>query len=376
LVTVEQANAHFGGSMKMATVFLTRDCNMACPYCYAREADSWPGGPGDGEWHKEWSLKRDSDARGRLWDSLAGAGYKIAIGGGEPLMHPELMAKVAGEAISRGMAVSLLTNGSLLDHRMLWTIKQTGIRWVQVSADTVEDFRRIAPHLERGSALGLQMAVGTVFLPQRLPGVKEMYRILSRSGAVGWRILRYTPLSRHGPAAPAPTNIQWIGSLCALEAELLPEQDGVQVRYEPSIVPLEWMQATPPDRRPDICGGRQARRLFLYPDGEIYACGLPRRSGIKLGNWKTNPQDIETRLNHVPVDSSPIPAYPMAYCREICKGGCLQMRTGSSCDSRCEPENRLVPVCCFEKLILINGKHLQGPVLTPSQLYRGVAATK
>lgn len=95
---------------RVLQVHPTRTCNLRCEHCY-----SWSG----------------PEERGGLSASLlsaaitdaAHAGYDVlSISGGEPLLYPSL-AEIAGTAHAAGMAVTLTTNGLLLDERRL-----TGLR--------------------------------------------------------------------------------------------------------------------------------------------------------------------------------------------------------------------------------------------------------
>jgi pyruvate-formate lyase-activating enzyme len=355
--------SHHGGSTRLATIFLTSDCNLNCLYCYARENEFQPG--------EVW----DVTLARPLLDHLAQRGYRISIGGGEPLTHPDLMLAIAREAAHRQMGVSLLTNGYLLDRALLRALYRAGVNWVQISADSAVEAEQFAGLLAAGERLGLQMAVGTVLLPERSPEIKYMYDIIASGHAAGWRILRYTPLTQAPRMSQAPTNSEWIEALFALEESLRPLDDPVQIRYEPSVVPLDWLRTRPAEQRLDICGGRRARRLFLYPNGDAFACGLPRRKGIALGNFKSDWETFERLLDHIPVREYQHPEIETkldAYCSTVCLGGCVQMRGNQPCDPRCEWEKGLVPICCFEKLLLAPGRHAQGPVTYPSLLYEDV----
>lgn len=355
--------SHHGGSMGLATIFLTSDCNLHCPYCYALEETF----QADQVW--------DVPMARLLLDYLAQRGYRISIGGGEPLTHPDLMLAIAREAACREMGVSLLTNGYLLDQSLLRALQKAGVNWVQISADTTAEVEHFAPLLAAGEALGLHMAIGTVLLPTRISQIRDMYEIIASNHATGWRILRYTPLNKGSLVNQAPTNNEWIETLLAMEDSLKPLNAPLQIRYEPSIVPLDWLRNGSLDEKLDVCGGRLARRLFLYPNGDVFACGLPRRKGIALGNFKTDWETFERLLDHVPVREYQPPEIGNkldSYCSQICRGGCTQMRGDQPCDLRCEWEKGLVPVCCFEKLLLAPGRHSQGSIIYPSTLYEGV----
>lgn len=360
----ETKASHHGGSARLATVFLTSDCNLNCSYCYARENIFGP--------EEVWDRSNLSG----LMDILAERGYRVSIGGGEPLTHPGLVMMAAQAAADRKIPLSLLTNGWLLNEDILKDCLKNGIRWIQISADDPADVERIAPAIVSGKRLGIRMAVGTVLMPNRTADIRQMHDMIAKAGATGWRILRFTPLQETGDGTGF-TNEEWIRLLLVLEKSISPLDSPLQIRYEPSVVPLSWFMSQQPEDRLDICGGRKGRRLFLYPDGEVFACGLPRRKGRNVGNLKTGRDELILWLDRLPerqelpgLSRYPGGGIPDIYCRNDCRGGCLQMGTKNSCDFRCDPDKGLVPLCCFEKLLLTPGAHAPGRVIPPSAVYR------
>jgi organic radical activating enzyme len=78
-------------------LLITSRCNMNCPKCYYR---------GEGEVSVEKATQ--------LFDEWASHGVvSVAIGGGEPLLHPEI-ERMTFEAKKRGFYVAVTTNGTVL----------------------------------------------------------------------------------------------------------------------------------------------------------------------------------------------------------------------------------------------------------------------
>lgn len=348
------ANSHHGGSSRLATIYLTADCNLNCPYCYAIQDKEIH--------HAAWDLPGLNAAM----DQLSANGYRVSIGGGEPLTKPDQVLALIRMARERQMGISLLSNGYLLTGTLLEELREAGLNWLQISIDDAPNARHFSSILKQGAALGIQMAVGTVLMPKSVPQLPEMLSIFEDCQVTGWRLLRYTPLNRGGLSSKAPDNQTWIEMLLQVEEIVRAGQTQIQIRYEPSVVPLPWLQTTPQPL--DVCGGRKGRRLFLFPNDEVYACGLPRRQGIALGNVASITEAIANLADHsaAAFDEESF----NLYCREICQGGCMQMRNGRQCDPRCEMERQLVPVCCFEKLLLSEGRHASGSIVYPSDLFR------
>jgi radical SAM protein with 4Fe4S-binding SPASM domain len=85
------------GSPTLVDLQLTLKCNMGCPHCYASS------GPAGEDMPFEGALA--------LLDDLAEAGVcQLALGGGEPLLHPRFI-EILYHASSRGLVPNLTTTG-------------------------------------------------------------------------------------------------------------------------------------------------------------------------------------------------------------------------------------------------------------------------
>jgi organic radical activating enzyme len=95
-------------------LLITSRCNLNCPKCYYR---------GEGELSLETAT--------RLFGEWASHGVvSVAIGGGEPLLHPEI-ERMTFEAKKRGFYVAVTTNGTVL--------KRIHADRVHVSFDSIHD---------------------------------------------------------------------------------------------------------------------------------------------------------------------------------------------------------------------------------------------
>src|SRR6202045_2124064 len=97
-----------------------RRCNLACTYCNEFDDFSKP-------------VPLD-EMKNRL-DILAGMGTSvITISGGEPLMHPEI-DQIIRHIRSHGMIAGMITNGFLLDRKMIERLNAAGLEHLQISID-------------------------------------------------------------------------------------------------------------------------------------------------------------------------------------------------------------------------------------------------
>jgi len=104
---------------------LSRRCNLRCMHCYQNA--SQPSSD-------ELTLEQQLD----IVDQMARAGVSmVVLSGGEPLMNPDL-----GRLIERiracGMAISIDSNGVLIDRATVERLKQSGVTSVELSVDSVD----------------------------------------------------------------------------------------------------------------------------------------------------------------------------------------------------------------------------------------------
>ena len=115
------ANVLFFKSPLEAQLIVTRRCNLSCGYCSEFDHSS-PPVPLE-------TLKERIDALHRL------GVINIALLGGEPLMHPNLVEIV--EYASRSSQVSITTNGFLLKPDLIERLNQVGLSNLQISIDAL-----------------------------------------------------------------------------------------------------------------------------------------------------------------------------------------------------------------------------------------------
>jgi radical SAM protein with 4Fe4S-binding SPASM domain len=100
----------------------THNCNLSCKHCYSSSGTIQ---------EDELTTKQALE----VVDQLADAGLTaIAFSGGEPLSRKDFF-EVANHAVTRGLYVSVATNGTLLTNENVKRLKQTGIHYVEISID-------------------------------------------------------------------------------------------------------------------------------------------------------------------------------------------------------------------------------------------------
>jgi len=160
LVIVARSLARFGPTVPqkfVAPLFavwnFTNRCNLACKHCYQDSERSAAAG--------ELSLAEKLD----LVDQM-GAAYMpmLAISGGEPTISGDLLP-VLRRASSHHMHLTLATNGTMLTPKLTGELAAAGLRYVEISLDSVDPARHDAfrgrPGLWKRSVQGARTVTNT-----------------------------------------------------------------------------------------------------------------------------------------------------------------------------------------------------------------------
>lgn len=104
---------------------ITRRCNLRCVHCYSdSDAREYPG-------ELNW------DQCKAVMDDLAAFGVPaVLLSGGEPLIHPRFY-DIAGYARSKGLRLTLSTNGTLIDREAAQKLKDLTFSYVGISLDGI-----------------------------------------------------------------------------------------------------------------------------------------------------------------------------------------------------------------------------------------------
>lgn len=106
----------------LAQIVPMRRCNLACAYCNEYDKTSNPV---------------PIEEVYRWLDKLAALGTGIVtVSGGEPMLHPEINAIIAGIR-ARGMIAGLITNGYFLQKERILGLNQAGLEYLQISIDNI-----------------------------------------------------------------------------------------------------------------------------------------------------------------------------------------------------------------------------------------------
>jgi len=106
----------------LAQIVPIRRCNLACAYCNEHDRSTGP--------------VPTAEMLDRI-DRLATLGASaIALSGGEPLLHPDVL-EIIRRVRKRGCLAQLLTNGYLLTPELIKKLNQAGLDFLQLSIDNL-----------------------------------------------------------------------------------------------------------------------------------------------------------------------------------------------------------------------------------------------
>ncbi len=199
---------------------ITRRCNLRCIHCENRSGPRSAGELADGRLLE-------------VAEELAALGCREAVvTGGEPLLRPAWKS-VCRALSQRGIKVSLVTNGTLLDQPTLDAARSVGVGVVGISIDGLESTHdRIRPRETRGrspwaetvSALErCSKALPVVAMTQvnrlNLDELPNLGRLLAQLGVPRWQVQLAIPMGRvrdlPGPFAIEPEHLDQLVAFLA-----------------------------------------------------------------------------------------------------------------------------------------------------------------
>src|SRR3989440_5141880 len=171
------------------SLYVTDRCNLDCAYC--TEYDNSRPHPSLDDL-KKWIRKiRELGT------------MRIALVGGEPLVHPNIVELVR-YCRELGFATSLTTNGFLLTRKLLAELEDAGLQVMQISVDrmtpspiTKKSFKTILPKLDYFRDSKISLHITGVICADTLPESRAVLETgLSRGIPTEVRLVHADPLNR------------------------------------------------------------------------------------------------------------------------------------------------------------------------------------
>jgi MoaA/NifB/PqqE/SkfB family radical SAM enzyme len=171
------------------SLYVTDQCNLDCAYC--TEYDNSRPHPSIDDL-KKWVRKiRELGT------------MRIALVGGEPLVHPDIVELVR-YCRELGFATSLTTNGFLLTRKLIRQLEDAGLQVMQISVDrmtpsaiTKKSFKTILPKLDYFRDSKISLHITGVICADTLPEAQAVLETgLSRGIPTEVRLVHADPLRR------------------------------------------------------------------------------------------------------------------------------------------------------------------------------------
>jgi MoaA/NifB/PqqE/SkfB family radical SAM enzyme len=286
-----------------AHVQVTRACGLPCPSCHIDPTADGAHVP--------------LDVLEARFAGLAGRGvFRVAIGGGEALRHPDL-AGIAAAAARQGLSIGVTTSGVGLGEAQAAALG--GYQQVNVSLDGVgATFAKARGYdgadaalraIRRVAATGARVGVNVVLDRRTFPHLGETVRAAVDAGARDVQLLRLKPAGRgtRDYAARRLTAAQGLAFWAAVQA-LMVENPGVTFRADCALVPFLAVHGVDAERMRSFaflgCHGGDAL-VSVDPAGAEHPCSFV--PGPVSPQWRAG-----------------VTRGPCATCsyRDVCRGGC------------------------------------------------------
>jgi radical SAM protein with 4Fe4S-binding SPASM domain len=300
----------------------TYRCNLACRFCYAGSPEGTGGeaevGTADAKRILE-TVRRDAQVPG------------ISFTGGEPTLRADL-AELTAHAVSIGLRVNLITNGTLLDDERVRELKAAGLRSAQVSLEGPEagvhdrltgregSFEKTVAAVRRLRDAGIPVHTNTTVNRENLP---HLPRMADLAASLGLERLSMNLVIPCGTARTRGSDL-WVRY-----SEVGPSVLAVKRRARDLGIRFFWYSPTPYCVFNPIAEGLGNKGcaacdglLSVAPDGSVLPCSSVRRP---VGNLLRRPfrevWDSALAQGWRNKDSAPPGCRPCSLF-EVCTGAC------------------------------------------------------
>lgn len=242
------------------SLYVTDRCNLDCSYC--TEYDNSRPHP-KLEDLKMWIRKiRDLGT------------MRIALVGGEPLVHPDIV-EIVRYCRELGFATSLTTNGFLLTRERLKDLEKAGLQVMQISVDrmtpsaiTKKSFKTILPKLDYFKDSKISLHITGVICADTLSESEAVLETgLARGIPTEVRLVHADPLHRFRVARGSREELEaFIDSMIARKkrGELIHTSEAI-LQYQRSLIrnePVEWTCAA------------GYKLFFVSAQGKFWECSM------------------------------------------------------------------------------------------------------
>jgi len=254
---------------------ITNKCNLSCPYCYA---DSQPIS------NDYWTAERVE----KLAENLRRLGTAVlAVGGGEPFTVPWLMEAL--RKISKVIPVSVTTNGTLLDEKIVKELKKYGV-FVRVSIHNEDAFKGVELLKKNRNRFGVNILLAKGW-------GKRQRKLVSRLLEMGVDNFLILAMSEHGRA---------VGKYASPEIDDYLEVLGELVKHRVTVHVDAWYSAKILRKHgfliasPWASEGRGGRYVYIDYEGYMRPASHGEKSDIRVKLKDLSTESLEEAFNLLP----------------------------------------------------------------------------
>jgi len=309
---------------------VTNACNLRCRQCHASSGKPLPN-------------ELTTEEGKKLLDDIAGIGEfrMLALGGGEPLVRPDIFELVA-YARSLGLEISIATNGTLLTFEMAKEFKKMGVANIAVGINASDEsvheqitrvpgsFEKTRQAIYATKEAGMNLQFNTTVMKENREAIPGLLDLASEVDAQIVLLYQLVPEGR-GEEAMELSRREY-RALTEMVAE---KQKVNRAIIEPTCSPQYWAYLMSEDgKKPSALEMKLARTLFkgcvagsglcyIKPDGEIWPCPFVPLSGGNVREQSLKEIWYESELFQSLRDRERLTGKMCSQCRfkYIC-GGC------------------------------------------------------
>jgi len=290
----------------MVSYSITQKCNLKCKHCYSDSVDQ--AAPDE----------LSTEEAFQLMDDLSGWGIGLLIiDGGEPLCREDLL-DVVKYASSKGIRVTIGSNGTLIDEEMARKMLDVGVMAVAISDSfrgVSGSFEQTLEGVEACRTAGLPFQFNMLIRKETLPQLRDMLRLAVDCGANAAEFFDLIAAGRAKKECREQVlslderkqSMEWLAQSqencpiiirvpgCPMYPLLLRKK-----HIEPKHFPAEMLQRVPYYDR-GCAAGMPRGYVMVLSNGEVNPCMLLQ---VKLGNireqsiisiWENSPVLAELR---------------------------------------------------------------------------------
>lgn len=196
---------------------LTEACNYRCQYCYAAWNESACPRELIHDHERTTALLSElyrffqpANRTNPLTSRMTWSAVRLNLAGGEPLLHAGKLPAIVSQARALGFEVSLISNGSHLDHDLLDRLAPQ-LTWLGISLDSANpatnraigridrrgkllDLDELATNLYRARQNNPQLRLKLNTVVNQLNHAEDLGALIQRFAPEKWKVLRMLPV--------------------------------------------------------------------------------------------------------------------------------------------------------------------------------------